>query len=83
MMKKHTRSITIIGWSGTVILLAAYTLNSLGYIASTGPVYGLSNLVAAFFLGIRVYADRNWANVSLEIFFGTIAVISLIRYFFF
>jgi hypothetical protein len=82
-MKKHKPIITIIGWSGTTILLAAYTLNSLGFIPSTGTIYGFSNLVAALFLGIRVYADRNWANVALEIFFGVVAIITLVRYFFF
>lgn len=82
-MKKHTKKIQIIGWAGTCILFTAYALNSLGFIESTGPIYGFSNLVAATLLGIRVYADRNWSNVALEVFFGTIAIITLIRYFLF
>ncbi len=71
----------VVGWIGTFVLFAAYALNSLGFIESTGPLYGTSNLVAAILLGIRVYADRNWSNVALEVFFGIIAIITLVRYF--
>ncbi len=77
---KHSRYITFIGWTGTFILFAAYALNSLGFIESTGPVYAISNIIAALLLGIRVYADRNWSNLVLEIFFGLIGFITLIRY---
>ncbi len=75
--------IQIIGWLGTIILFTAYALNTWGYIESTGPLYGFSNLIAAILLGIRVYVDRNWSNVFLEVFFGVIAISSLIKYFFF
>jgi len=40
------------------------------------------NLIAALFLGIRVYADRNWSNLVLEIFWMGIGIVSLIKYFF-
>jgi len=79
----NKKLINIIGWAGTIVLFTAYALNSLGFIESTGPIYGFSNLVAATLLGIRVYADRNWSNLALEIFFGVIAVITLARYFLF
>ena len=84
-MKKITptsRYIQIIGWTGTILLFTAYALNTWGYIESTGPIYGFSNLIAALLLGIRVYADRNWSNLILEIFFGLIAITSLVKYFF-
>jgi len=74
--------IQIIGWLGTIILFTAYALNTWGYIESTGPIYGFSNLIAALFLGIRVYVDRNWSNLILEVFFGVIAISSLVKYFF-
>lgn len=82
-MKLSTKSISIIGWIGTFILFAAYALNSLGFIESTGPIYAFANIVAATLLGIRVYADRNWSNLALEVFFGIIAVITVVRYFWF
>lgn len=79
---KKTKTITIIGWIGTVILFSAYALNAWGFIESTGVIYSIANLVAATLLGIRVYADKNWSNLALEIFFGVVAIVSLIRYFF-
>lgn len=82
-MKKNqkTIAITIVGWIGTVILFTAYAANSWGFIESTGLIYSISNLIAATLLGIRVYVDRNWSNLALEIFFGIVAIISLFRYF--
>lgn len=83
MQIQISRSIIIIGWLGTIILFTAYAANAWGFIPSTGLTYSIANLVAAVLLGIRVWADRNWSNLVLEIFFGFIAIVSLIRYFFF
>ena len=80
---KNSRIIILLGWVGTVGLFTAYALNSWGIIESTGPIYSFSNLIAATLLGMRVYMNRNWSNLVLEIFFGGVAIISLIRYFFF
>lgn len=82
-MKLSKNTINIIGWTGTFILFTAYAFNSLGFIQSTGPIYSSANIIAATLLGIRVYADRNWSNLALEIFFGAIAIITVVRYFFF
>lgn len=79
--RQKSRLTNIIGWLGTIGLFSAYILNIFGLIPSTGIVYAAVNLVAATFLGIRVYVDRNWSNLILEIFFGLVALISLVRYF--
>jgi len=81
--KKTPKSIVIIGWLGTIILFTAYAANTWGFIEPTGPIYGFSNLIAAIFLGIRVYTDRNWSNLVLEIFWMIIGIVGIIRYFFF
>jgi hypothetical protein len=80
---KKSKTITTIGWVGTVILFTAYAANAWGFIQSTGTIYSIANLFAALLLGIRVYVDKNWSNLVLEIFFGIVAIISLIRLFFF
>ncbi|MGB0925330.1 MAG: CBU_0592 family membrane protein [Minisyncoccia bacterium] len=82
-MKKHAKHIQIIGWLGTIMLMGAYAMNSLGLIISTGPLYAGINILAGIFLGIRVFADRNWSNLILEFFWVLIAVITLVRYFLF
>lgn len=80
-MKKHSNLIQIIGWTGTISLMGAYALNSFGLLSSSGFLYPLLNFIAAILLGIRVFADRNYSNLILEIFWGLIAVISLIKFF--
>jgi len=81
-MKKHSTLIQIIGWSGTVSLIGAYALNSFGVISSQGLLYPLLNIFAAVSLGIRVWADRNYSNFILEVFWGVIAVVALLSFVF-
>lgn len=78
---KKTKYIQVVGWIGTIILFAAYAANSWGFIESTGPIYSIANLIAATLLGIRVYVDKNWSNLTLEVFFAVVAIVSLVRYF--
>ena len=73
--------VKIIGWAGTILLILAYGLNSLGYIESSNILYPILNLIAAILLAIRVWVDRNWSNLFLEAFWGAIAVVSIIKYF--
>lgn len=80
--KKHSTTIQIIGWSGTVVLIGAYALNSFGVISSQGLLYPILNLYAAIALGVRVWADRNYSNLILEIFWGGVALISFIGFIF-
>jgi hypothetical protein len=79
--KKHSYTILTIGWLGTILLILAYTLNSFGFIPSQGFWYPVLNLVAAILLGVRVFADRNYANTFLEIFWGGVAIVSLVSLF--
>lgn len=80
-MKKHSIFIQITGWMGMITLIIAYTLNSFGFVSSQGILYPLLNLGAAVLLGIRVYADRNYANTILEVFWGGVAIVSLLNLF--
>lgn len=73
--------IKMIGWLGTFLLMVTYLLNILSIITAQSLVYLGLNLVAAFCLGIRVYEDRNFSNVFLEIFWAIVAIIGIVRYF--
>lgn len=79
---KHSLVVQIIGWAGTVVLIGAYALNSFGVIPSTGLLYPLLNLFAAFCLGVRVWADRNYSNLILEVFWAGVAIVALISFVF-
>lgn len=74
--------IEIIGWAGTIILIGIYALNSFGVVESTSLLYLISNLIAAIFLAIRVFADRNYSNLVLEIFWGAIAISAIVKFYF-
>ena len=80
---KYPWYIYVMGWVGTACIIIAYGLNTLGIIPSIGILYPSLNLVGAIFLGIRVYADRNWSDITLEVVFGFIAAVALVKYFFF
>ena len=82
-MKLSKKNVKVIGWAGTTLLIITYTLNTFGLIESTGISYAVMNIFAAIFLGLRVYIDKNWSNLFLEFFWIMVAVISLVRYFFF
>lgn len=73
--------IKIIGWCGTLLLMVTYLLNILGVITAQSLIYLCLNLLAAFCLGIRVYKDKNYSNVFLEIFWAIVAIIGIVRYF--
>ena len=79
--KKTTLEMRIIGWAGSILIITAYALNSLGYLDVSNLIYPILNLAGAFFLGIRVFANRNWSNFFLEIFWAAIAVVSIIKWF--
>jgi len=72
--------IKAIGWLGTLLLIGTYALNSFGLIKSDTIFYPLLNLIAASALAIRVYADRNYSNLVLEVFWGFIAIIAIVRF---
>jgi hypothetical protein len=73
--------IKIIGWIGTLLLMATYMLNVFGVISATSLSYLIPNLLAGVFLGIRVLKDKNYSNVFLEIFWITVTLIAIFRYF--
>ena len=73
--------IKLSGWTGTLLLMTTYLLNIFGVITAQSLVYLILNLLAAIFLGVRVYKDRNFSNVFLEIFWASVAIIGIIKYF--
>ena len=79
--EKSSFEVKLIGWVGTIILIVAYSLNSLGYLETKNIIYPILNLLAATLLAVRVYSDKNWSNLFLETFWGAIAVVSIIKYF--
>ena len=68
----------ILGWIGTILVLVAYLLLSANKI-SNGKVYQLINLLAAIFMAIGLFPKNAWFSFALQIIWGVIAVIALIK----
>ena len=68
----------IMGWIGATMMLLAYMLLSTGKIANH-YLYQILNLVAAIFMGIGLYPKNAWFSFSLEVIWGIIAVVSIIK----
>lgn len=68
----------ILGWIGTILVLVAYLLLSANKI-SNGKVYQLINLLAAIFMAIGLFPKNAWFSFALQIIWGVIAAIALIK----
>ena len=68
----------IFGWIGTILVLIAYLLLSTNKI-NNGKIYQLINLLAAIFMAIGLFPKNAWFSFALQIIWGVIAAIALIK----
>ena len=68
----------VCGWIGMILLVVAYMLLSMNKI-SNGILYQTMNLVAGIFMAIGLYPKNAWFSFTLQIFWATIAIVSIIR----
>lgn len=68
----------ILGWIGMILVLLAYGLLSLNKI-NTGKLYQIINLVAAIFMAIGLFPKNAWFSFALQVIWGIIAIIGLIK----
>lgn len=69
----------IIGWVGTIMVVLAYFLNSTGRINFNSSKYQLLNLLGAIGVGFNVFHQQAWPALALQVTWGIIAILSLIR----
>ena len=69
----------IIGWAGTFLVIFAYFLVSNNKINPESKKYQLMNLFGAIGIGFNVFYQEAWPALALQIAWGIIAVLSLIR----
>ena len=70
--------INLIGWAGAFFILVAYFSLSFELLQSKGVVYNTMNLAGGLLLAYRVWTDKNYSSLILEIAFILIALKSLI-----
>lgn len=71
----------LIGWIGTLLIVLAYALLSFDKIEEDDRRYMLLNLFGAIGVGFNVFTQQAWPAVALQIVWGCVAIISLIKTF--
>lgn len=70
---------SLLGWLGSILVLAAYGMNSSKHLEATSATYQLMNLVGAFGLGVSVFHQAAWPSFLLNVVWGVIALYSLFK----
>ena len=71
--------IQAVGWIGTFLIVLAYFLVSSKRLTGDSKVYQLMNLVGALGVGINVFYQRAWPALALQIIWGIISIVTLVR----
>lgn len=67
------------GWIGTILIVLAYFLVSYRKVSGTSKIYQAINLFGAIGVGINVFYQQAWPAVALQIVWGIIAIIALMK----
>lgn len=70
---------TIVGWVGTCLIVLAYALVSTKKVQGNSTLYQTLNLFGAAGVGINVFYQSAWPAVALQIVWGIIAIVSLVK----
>ena len=73
--------IDVVGWVGSVEVIAAYGLNSYQVLNSDSMVFQLLNLTGAIFLIINTIYHRAYPSAFINIVWVIIALIAIARMF--
>jgi hypothetical protein len=68
-----------IGWTGTLLIVAAYFLVSTKKIGAQSTAYQVLNLLGAMAVGVNVFQQQAWPAFTLQVIWGIIAIASLVR----
>lgn len=71
--------IDLLGWTGAVCLLAAFFLDTLGFVASDAPAYLAGNLLGAIGVGAHAASCRSHPAVIVNLLWAVVAIIGLVR----
>ncbi|WP_307453811.1 MULTISPECIES: hypothetical protein [Microbacterium] len=69
----------IIGWVGTVMLVAAYALLTAGRLTAGGWIYQSMNLVGGLALLINCISLSAWPSAALNLVWFGIGLVGLVR----
>mgnify|MGYP001566035656 CR=1 FL=1 len=69
-----------IGWVGTFLIIFAYYLVSTKKVDGTNKSYQSLNLFGAICVGINVFYQQAWPAFALQIVWGAIAILTLLKH---
>jgi len=69
----------ILGWIGTFLIVLAYFVVSFKKMTADSRGYQLMNLFGAIALGINVFYKQAWPVLALEVVWGIIALLALLK----
>ena len=69
----------IIGWVGTFLIVLAYFLVSTKKVSGSSNSYQILNLLGAIAVGVNVFHQQAWPALTLQIIWGIIAIVSLVK----
>ena len=70
-----------LGWAGMITFLLAYYGISSGRLKPDGVLYQWMNLLGSIAVSISVFIKHAWPAFTLEVIWGGIALVTLIRIF--
>ena len=73
-------AIEIIGWTGTVLLITGFLLNTLEILGPRSLPYLLLNLFGAAGVGANAYVHRTYPAMAIEAMWALIAAVGIGRY---
>ena len=71
--------VEILGWYGLIAIVIAYSSVSLSFVSPNSYVYQVLNLSGAVGLGLVAFVKRAYQNGGLNLVWGAIAVVALVR----
>lgn len=81
MLSHRQTIIEIYGWYGVAAVVAAYTLNSLGYLERTDLLYIALNITGGLGLLIDNLSHRAWQSMVANLIWIVVGIFSLMNIF--
>lgn len=80
-MLQRKYMIELMGWTGALFSLLAYSLNSLNIILSQSASYLILNVVGCFFLIIYTYHKKAYANSVVNSIWLLMTLVAMLKFF--
>jgi hypothetical protein len=79
MSQRWRGLVEILGWYGLIAVVIAYATVSLSFVSPNSYVYQFLNLSGAVGLGLVAFVRKAYQNGVLNLVWGGIAVVALVR----